>query len=166
MFRNRFHLVTVWRLDATLQEVGALIQDLVGDASLLSRVWSAVILGATVVEPGRADGRGRVVDLETKGWLPYTLRWRARCTHVRPLQRYVQDASGDFEGQAVWTLHETDGGVLVRLDWRLRANKEIIRRFAFLAKPLFTANHRWAMKRGEESLNRELRRRREPARAA
>lgn len=166
MFRNRFRLVTVWHLEATLHEVGALIEELVADASTLLRVWSEVFRNVTVVERGRADGFGRVLDLETKGWLPYRLNWRARCTQVRPLQRYVQSASGDFEGQAVWTLEEAGGGVRVRLDWRLRANKQVIRRFAFLAKPIFTANHRWAMKRGEESLKRELRRLRELARAA
>jgi hypothetical protein len=45
-------------------------------------------------------------------------------------------------------------------DWRLRAEKPLLRNLSFLLKPLFEANHRWAMARGEESLKLELARRR------
>jgi len=44
--------------------------------------------------------------------------------------------------------------------WRIRAEKGVLRRFSFVMKPLFAANHRWAMARGEESLRLELARRR------
>ena len=43
--------------------------------------------------------------------------------------------------------------------WRIRAEKGVLRRFSFVMKPLFAANHRWAMARGEESLRLEIARR-------
>ena len=45
-------------------------------------------------------------------------------------------------------------------DWRLRADKPLLRNLSFLLRPLFEANHRWAMAQGETSLKLELQRRR------
>lgn len=41
-----------------------------------------------------------------------------------------------------------------------RVYSELIRTLSFLFKPIFSANHRWAMAREEESLKLELTRRR------
>jgi hypothetical protein len=50
--------------------------------------------------------------------------------------------------------------VKVTGDWDIRADKPLLRYLSFLFKPIFSANHRWAMARGEESLRLELGRRR------
>jgi hypothetical protein len=47
----------------------------------------------------------------------------------------------------------------VTYDWQLRAEKPLLRWLSFLLRPVFDANHRWAMARGEESLRLELLRR-------
>jgi hypothetical protein len=44
-------------------------------------------------------------------------------------------------------------------DWKIKADKPLLRNFSFIMKPLFSANHRWAMAKGEESLKLELARR-------
>ncbi|MBI3466865.1 MAG: hypothetical protein HY000_27950 [Planctomycetes bacterium] len=44
--------------------------------------------------------------------------------------------------------------------WTIQANKPLLRYFSLLLRPIFSANHRWAMNRGEESLRLELARRR------
>jgi hypothetical protein len=41
----------------------------------------------------------------------------------------------------------------------VRADKPLLRYGSWFVKPIFAANHRWAMARGEESLKRELERR-------
>ena len=51
-------------------------------------------------------------------------------------------------------------------DWRISAEKPLLRYGSFLFRPIFSANHRWAMARGLESLELELRRRRGEAVAA
>ncbi len=48
----------------------------------------------------------------------------------------------------------------MKYDWRIRADKPLLRYGTFVFRPIFGANHRWAMARGEESLNLELQRRR------
>jgi hypothetical protein len=50
--------------------------------------------------------------------------------------------------------------VNITFDWKLVAEKPLLRYLSFLFKPIFSANHRWAMARGEESLKRELARKR------
>jgi hypothetical protein len=53
--------------------------------------------------------------------------------------------------------------VVITYDWQVHATKPLLRRLGWLLKPAFAANHTWAMRRGEESLKLELRRRRDPS---
>ena len=69
------------------------------------------------------------------------------------------DATGDFEGRGIWTFVQDGPDVLVDYDWKILAEKPILRDLSFIMKPIFGANHRWAMARGEESLKLELARR-------
>jgi hypothetical protein len=48
----------------------------------------------------------------------------------------------------------------ITYDWRIQAEKPLLRNLSFLLRPAFEANHRWAMAQGEESLRLELARRR------
>ncbi len=59
----------------------------------------------------------------------------------------------------MWTFEQDGGAVNITYDWRIRAEKPLLRYLSFLLKPIFSANHRWAMARGEESLRAELGRR-------
>jgi len=78
----------------------------------------------------------------------------ARC---RP--GYALTATGDLKGNGRWTFEQDGPEVVITYDWRVSANKPLLRRLTWLVRPLFAA-HRWAMARGEESLRLELRRRR------
>jgi len=111
-----------------------------------------------VLEPGDEKGLGRVVSLYTKGWLPYTLRWDFRVTDVRP-DGFTLVAWGDFDGHGIWTFQQDGSEVNIIYDWKILAEKPLLRYFSFIMKPIFSANHRWAMKKGEESLRLELARR-------
>ena len=69
-------------------------------------------------------------------------------------------------GRGIWTLTPEraageSAGPLTRVeyDWRIVAEKGLLKRLSFLVKPVFAANHRWAMARGEKSLGLELARR-------
>jgi hypothetical protein len=48
----------------------------------------------------------------------------------------------------------------VSYDWNIRAAKPLLRYLSPLLKPVFAANHHWAMRMGEISLKLELARRR------
>jgi uncharacterized protein YndB with AHSA1/START domain len=156
MSANEYAFLTRWRIPASPEEVYEVIAD--GDS--LARWWPAVYLEVKTLEPGEPGGVGRLTELWTKGFLPYTLRWRFRIVEARRPERLALEAMGDFVGRGVWTFAPRDAGTDVLFDWRLRAEKPLLRALSFLMKPVFSANHRWAMARGEESLRLELLRRR------
>lgn len=156
MPNNTYHFVTQWRLQGTVEEVGAII----ADANGLSRWWPAVYLDVQVLDVGDANGVGAVIRLYTKGWLPYTLRWQFQVTEVEHLHRLVIRADGDFVGRGIWTFAQDGDWVNVTYDWQVEAQKPWLRRLSFLFKPLFAANHEWAMRMGEKSIRLELARRR------
>ena len=132
---------------------------MLADATDLPRWWPAVYLDVRRLAGGDAGGVGAEYDLYTKGWLPYTLRWQFRVTESDPPHGFALEAWGDFVGRGVWTLTQDGADVEVIYDWRLRADKPLLRRLSFALKPVFAANHRWAMAQGETSLRLELARR-------
>src|SRR5579859_6224304 len=147
--------ITRWRVEASIEEVS----DILDDAPSLPRWWPSVYLEASELAPGGAGGVGRVIELFTKGWLPYTLRWSFVVTESNRPHGFSLQASGDLVGSGVWTLTQ-DGPIAdIVYDWRVRADKPILRYGSFIFKPIFAANHRWAMARGEESLKLEIQRR-------
>lgn len=155
MSSNDYHFITHWQVESTIAEVASIL----GDATDLVRWWPSVYLDVTLLEPGAENGLGKVVGLYTKGWLPYTLRWQFRVTEVRD-DGFTLVASGDFDGRGIWTFTQRGSFVDITYDWKIKAEKPLLRYFSFIMKPLFSANHRWAMDQGERSLKIELARRR------
>jgi hypothetical protein len=151
---NDYHFITHWRVESTIAEIFEILQD--GPA--LVRWWPSVYLDVKVLEPGDEVGIGKVVGLYTKGWLPYTLRWRFRVTEVRK-DGFTLVAEGDFDGRGIWTFEQDGPWVNITYDWKIKAEKPLLRYFSFIMKPIFSANHQWAMAKGEESLKLELARR-------
>ncbi len=147
--------MTHWRVEGDVEEVA----DLLDDALALPRWWPSVYLQVREVEPESA-GRPAVIELHTKGWLPYTLRWRLRKTESRYPYGFSIEASGDFDGTGKWTFEQDGSFVNITYDWKIRADKPLLRYLSFLFKPIFSANHRWAMAQGETCLRTELVRRR------
>jgi hypothetical protein len=126
----------------------------------LSRWWPAVYLDARELDPGDENGLGYVTELHSKGWLPYTVRWRSEAVEVRHPHGFTIEATGDFVGRGAWTFAQDGDWVEMTYDWRITADRPLLRRGALLLRPLYAFNHRWAMRRGEESLKLELARRR------
>jgi hypothetical protein len=118
-----------------------------------------VYLDVHELEPGRENGVGKVVSLYTKGWLPYTLHWQFRVTESDAPNMFKLEAWGDFVGRGIWAFEQDGDFVDITYDWKIRADKPLLRTFSFLLKPLFSVNHVWAMRKGEESLLLELTRR-------
>lgn len=156
MASNDYHFITNWRIKGSIEEIA----EILSDAPDLARWWPSVYLQVDELEPGDPEtGIGKVVDLYTKGWLPYTLRWQFRVTESNPPHGFALEAWGDFDGRGVWTLEQDGEWADVTYDWKIRADKPLLRALSFLLKPVFSANHHWAMNQGEESLKRELERR-------
>ena len=156
MTSNQYHFISRWRVEGTCGEVA----DILGDPLSFPRWWPSVYLDVREAAPAGADGLGRRIVLVTKGWLPYTIRWEFVVVESRYPYGLAIAAEGEFDGRGVWTFEQAGRFVDITYDWRLRAEKPLLRRLSFLLKPLFASNHRWAMAQGEQSLQLELLRRR------
>ena len=156
MLSSQYRFVTRWRVEGTPEEVYRLIDD----PAEFVKWWPAVWLRVQMLDPGDGDGVGKAVRYLSKGWLPYLLQWTARTVEKDPPNRIVLHASGDFEGEGRWSFRADGPNVDVEYVWTIEANKPLLRYLSFLLRPIFAANHRWAMTRGEESLRLELSRRR------
>lgn len=153
---NTYQFVTRWRVQGSCGEVA----DILNDPTTLPRWWPSVYLQVEELEPPDSRGVGRRVRLRTKGWLPYTLAWELVVVDSRYPNGFTIEATGDFVGRGVWTITQSGDEVDIVYDWRVRAEKPLIRTLSPVLRPVFEANHRWAMAQGEESLKLELLRRR------
>ena len=156
MLGNDYHFVTRWRVQGTVSEV----YDILSRVTDMPRWWPSVYLDVQELEPGDPHGVGKIVSLHTRGWLPYTLRWQFRVTAARYPEGYSIEAWGDFVGSGSWYFEQSGELVDITYDWKIRAEKPLLRYLSFVFKPFFAANHRWAMAQGERSLRAEMARRR------
>ena len=156
MSSNTYHIITTLFVQRTVKELA----DMLRQATDLPRWWPSVYLDVREIEPGDENGVGRVVKLYTKGWLPYTIRWTFRVTESSYPYGFALEAWGDLVGRGIWTLKQEEDWTNVVYDWKINAERPLFRIFSFILKPIFTANHLWAMRMGEESLKLELLRRR------
>jgi hypothetical protein len=156
MATTDYHFIDKWCVEGDVREVA----DILEDALSLPRWWSSVYFEVDVIEEGGEHGIGKLIRLRAAGWLPYTLRINFRTTESRYPNGFTMEATGDLEGTGIWIFEPDGSRVNVTYDWTIRANKPIVRRLSFLLKPIFRSNHNWTMRKGEESLQLELRRRR------
>jgi len=153
---NHYDFVTRWSLPATIEQVAAVLRDPLD----LPRWWPSVYLSAVQLAPPGPNGCGQRVRLHTRGWLPYTLCWDLEVVQSDYPHGFAIAASGDLTGSGVWIFSANGGVVTARFEWRVNAEKPLLRRLSWLLRPMFAANHRWAMRQGYGSLRRELERRR------
>jgi hypothetical protein len=152
---NDYHFVTNWRVLGTIDEVYAVISDAPG----LQRWWPSAFAEVLEIQPGNENGIEKVVRYETMGWLPYHLHWHTTTTWADPPNGFRLRVWGDFNGTGEWSLVQDGAWTDITYDWQISVAKPLVRYLSPLLKPLFASNHRWAMRRGEESLRLELARR-------
>ena len=133
MESNWYHFVTTWQIPAPARRSA----DILGDAEGLARWWPSVYLRVRVEAAGDERGLGKVVDLWTKGFLPYTLRWRFEVTKSDPPHGFRLDARGDFVGVGIWTLTPVRAAgdargplTTVTYDWTVIAEKGVLKTFS------------------------------------
>lgn len=153
---SAYHMMTNWQVEADIRE----IWDILTHPEALSRWCPSVYIRTTIIEAGDPDtGIGRTLDLYTKGWLPYTLRWQACVTDVNEPHGYTITADGDFIGRGIWTFKQVGSVVDTTYDWKIEVTKPLLKYFTPILRPIFNANHHWAMDQAHKSLLLELKRR-------
>jgi Polyketide cyclase / dehydrase and lipid transport len=151
-----YHFITTWNVKATREEVYRILEDV----ERLVDWWPSVYLDVNVREKGQPGGIGKLVSLHTKGWLPYTLRWDFQVVAAEFPKGFALRASGDFIGRGIWHFEQRGETCTVSYDWKISVAKPLLSRLTWLLRRLFSANHEWAMRKGLESLELELQRRR------
>lgn len=151
-----YEFSTAWKVEGTLGEVSSILKNV----EAFPQWWRPVYISATVVEVGEVDGLGRRVDFVTRGFLPYMLRWQLCVLESRDPFGFNFRASGDLVGLGHLELQPNGTFVGVRLGWKVRAEKALLRRLSFLLRSVFARNHAWAMARGQSGLQIEILRQR------
>lgn len=155
MTSKEISIPSSWRVKGKVSDV----YDIVSTPTDFVRWWSSVYLEVEELEPGAEDGVGRIVRLHTKGKLPYTINWVAKATQIEKPHRIVLEATGDLQGRGEWRLEQSGEWVDIGYSWTVVITKPWMRFLLPLLKPVFVANHRWAMQQGEAGLRKELARR-------
>lgn len=153
---SNYHFITRWQVPTSCEEVYRILEA----PENLPIWWPSVYLDVNILEKGQSGGIGKLVELHTKGWLPYTLRWRFRVTKTDFPNGFELEALGDFVGRGIWTFKPLPNSHCeVIYDWKISAEKPLLKTLTPLLRPIFSANHHWAMHKGEESLKLEILRR-------
>ena len=124
---HQYHLISRWRVEGSVDEVSSILSE----TEALTRWWPSVYLDVQQIAAGNRDGVGKSFRLHTRGWLPYTLNWTLQITGSRFPHGFSLQATGDFDGRGIWTFQQEGPVVKMIYDWKIRANKPLLRFFSF-----------------------------------
>jgi quercetin dioxygenase-like cupin family protein/uncharacterized protein YndB with AHSA1/START domain len=130
--------------------------ELIADASTYPDWWRPVYID---VETDGPPEPGRTSKQHFKGRLPYTLRTESTITVYDPPHQVGADVVGDLRGRGLWTLTPDGDRTHVSFDWRVFADKTIVKVLTPVARPAFRWNHAWAIARAMEGLEPAARKR-------
>ena len=104
--------------------------------------------------PDKECGRTR------RGVMPHSFVFQGIVTRLVPDNLIEIDISGDFEGTAVIEVRPLARRTRVIFTWRIDIRHRLIGRLSRLLPAVFLWNHRWAVRKSCEAMQRELIRRR------
>ena len=144
--RGEYVFVDEWDVAAPIEAVFTAL----ANARTYPDWWRPVYLDV------EADGPlavGQVSRQHFKGRLPYHLNTSSRIVRLESPHLVEADVEGDLRGNGVWTLTVLgDTSTHVRFDWKVFADKPLLRVLTPLLRPLFRWNHNWAIARAMEGL--------------
>jgi uncharacterized protein YndB with AHSA1/START domain/quercetin dioxygenase-like cupin family protein len=142
---NEYLFVDEWDVAAPPQAVF----EALADARTYPRWWTPVYIDVDADGPPRL---GKLSRQHFKGRLPYHLHTESTITRLEPPRVVEGDVTGDLRGRGTWTLTPTATGTHVRFDWRVFADRRLLRVLTPVLRPAFRWNHNWAIARAMEGL--------------
>ena len=143
---REYVFVDEWDVDAPREAVF----EALADARTYPEWWTPVYIEVT------GDGEpvaGAETRHEFKGRLPYHLKTTSRIVRMDRPDEFEVEVAGDLTGRGVWTLTDNpDGRVHVRFDWRVIADRPLLRVLTPILRPVFRWNHDWSVQRAIEGL--------------
>ena len=119
------------------------------DASTYPQWWKPVYIEVDVDGPPEV---GRTSRQRFKGRLPYTLKTTSEIVRYEPPSEFEVSVVGDLTGRGVWKLTPGDGSVHIHFDWRVIADRPLLRYLTPVLRPVFRWNHNWSIARAREGL--------------
>ena len=143
---REYVFIDEWELRAPILAVFRALSD----ATTYPDWWQPVYRSVEADGPLRV---GRVTRERFKGRLPYELSTQSEIIRLEPPREFELEVVGDLSGRGLWTLSRLpDGRVHVHFDWRVDADRRLLRVLSPLLRPAFRWNHSWAIKRAIEGL--------------
>ena len=143
---SEYVFIDEWDVDAPQEAVFAAL----ADASTYPHWWKPVYID---VEADGPPAVGCTSKQHFKGRLPYTLRTTSEIVRYEPPREFEVSVVGDLTGRGVWTLSEADDGrIHIHFDWRVIADRPLLRYLTPVLRPVFRWNHNWSVKRAIEGL--------------
>ena len=131
--------VDEWDVDAPREAVFHAL----ADAGTYSTWWTPTYKESTTDGPPEV---GRVSHHRFGAKLPYTLTTDSTIVAMDPPNSFEVDVVGDLRGHGKWTLEPRDGKVHVRVDWRVFADRALLRYLTPVLRPAFRWNHNEAIR--------------------
>jgi uncharacterized protein YndB with AHSA1/START domain len=142
---KEYVFIDEWDVDASQEAVF----EALADAGTYPQWWKPVYKTVLVDGPPEV---GRTSKQCFKGRLPYELNTTSEIVRYEPPRELEVSVVGDLTGRGVWTLTRRDGKVHIRFDWRVIADRPLLRYLTPVLRPLFRWNHNWSIKRAIEGL--------------
>lgn len=142
---SEYVFIDEWDVHAPIEAVF----DALADARTYPKWWTPVYLD---VQSDGPPAIGRVSTELFKGRLPYRLRMTSEIVRLDPPREFEINASGDLSGRGIWTLTPRTDAVHVRFDWRVNADRMLLRVLTPVLRPIFRANHNYAISRAKMGL--------------
>jgi hypothetical protein len=141
----RYVFRTEWRIDASADDVYAVLRDVAGYPQ-----WWPQVRDVRQFDDSSGELRCRSV-------LPYDLVFVVRREIEDPVGRVLQARqSGDLDGTSRWTVRADRTGTVAAFDEDVVVRKTLVRRVGVLARPALRFNHDRMMRNGERGLRRHL----------
>ena len=142
---REYVFVDEWDVAAPVESVF----DAIADARSYPTWWEPVYLD---VESEGEPEVGKVSRQHFKGRLPYHLHTRSVITRLEPPHVIGAEVDGDLRGTGLWTLTATEDGTHVRFDWRVHADRPLLKLLTPVLRRALRWNHAWAIARAREGL--------------
>jgi hypothetical protein len=123
-----------WDVDAPQEAVFAAL----ADARTYPTWWQPTYLEVQADGPPAVGCTSRQ---KFKAKLPYTLSTVSTIVRLEAPREVEAEVDGDLRGRGVWTLSTVNGKVHVRFDWRVHADRALLRILTPVLRPLFRWNH-------------------------
>jgi len=146
-----YHLLTIWRIEAPLEDVYATIED-----SLRWPDWWPSVRKVEQLAGGDATGVDSVRRYAWQGKLPYRVVFDVRATRIEQLVAIEGVATGDLAGTGRWTFSSQGKLSVVRYEWHVHSKRWWMNLVAPVARTIFTRNHAQIMEQGGKALARRL----------